>query len=106
MPTVCSTKASFSASAISKVVRAAAGQPGSHYPIKIEDGFAAPRLAGDGCYWTTPSGRPVYHPNAYRRAWGKTVYHCSTLEIVVGAGWVTEALLAPGENVTKKGKAI
>jgi hypothetical protein len=79
---------------ISRIVRAAVGLRGSACPIKIQDGFGAPIRTGQGGHWTTPGGRPVYYPNAYRRAWGKPVYHCSTLGIAVGAGWIIEQLNA------------
>lgn len=76
---------------ISKLVRAAVNASGSPYPIKIVDGFAAPELHGRSYYWTTPSGKTeVRHPNAYGYP---TLYHPSTLHIVVGAGWVLQSLL-------------
>ena len=57
-------------------------------PVVVVEGDAAPTLEGEGYHFTTPGGRPVYHPNAYRAAWGKVVYHASTLRVVVGAKWV------------------
>jgi hypothetical protein len=55
-------------------------------PVTVVPGAAAPRLTGEGYYWTTPSGKTrVHHPNAY--GW-RTWYHHATWEIVVGADWV------------------
>ena len=78
---------------ISKAVRKAAGWAGSPYPIKLVDGFEEPAAYGSEAYYTTPAGKPVYHPNAYRRAFGRPVYHHCTLEIVVGIGWVLENVI-------------
>jgi hypothetical protein len=75
---------------LSKTVRAAAGESGTPYPIEDKDGFDAPRLVGRSYHWTTPGGRPVYHPNAYRRAFGRPVYHGSSLRIEVGRGWLIQ----------------
>jgi hypothetical protein len=73
---------------ISKTVRAAAGLSGTPYPIEAVDGFKAPRMVGEGYYWTTMSGKTiVHHPNAY--GW-PTLYHASTRRIVVGKGWLIE----------------
>ena len=45
----------------------------------------APGLAGQGFYWTTPSGKTVvHHPNAY--GW-PTLYHGSTRRVEVGLEW-------------------
>lgn len=73
---------------ISKSVRAASGQSGTPYPIEAIDGFAAPKLVGKSYFWTTLSGKTIVnHPNAY--GW-PTLYHASTLRIVVGKGWLIE----------------
>jgi len=80
---------------VSKLVRAACSLTGTPYPITFEGGFAPPRLEGESYHWRTRGGRYVYHPSAYaRRGWSNLVYHHSTHRIVVGAGWVIEALLA------------
>lgn len=79
---------------VSRTVRAAVGLVGHSCPIVEVDGFDPPRREGRAGRFTTPGGRPVYHPNAYRRAWGKPVYHRSTLRIVVGRGWLAERLTA------------
>lgn len=65
-------------------------------PVVVVAGKIRPRLVGHGSYYTTPSGAPVHHPNAYRSAWGKPVYHCSTRRVEVGAGW----LLARAEKLS------
>ncbi len=76
---------------MSRVVRDAVDGRGKSCPIYTVPGFAAPRVEGKSYHWTTPGGRPVYHPSAYARAFGKAVYHGSTLQIVVGAGWMLRA---------------
>lgn len=53
-------------------------------PVEIVPGLQFPEETGQSFHWTTPGGRPVYHPNAYRRAWGKPVYNNSTLCVTVG----------------------
>lgn len=80
---------------ISKTVRASINLSGTNYPIEIVPGYAAPTLKGRSYYWTTPGGQPVYHPNAYRRAWGKPVYNASSRRIEVGQGWI-EANIGTG----------
>jgi hypothetical protein len=57
-------------------------------PVTVVEGDVAPHCTGEGCHYVTPSGKPVYHPNAYRRAFGKPVYVASTLQVVVGQGWL------------------
>lgn len=79
---------------VSRIVRAAVRMTGHSCPIIDVDGFAPPTVEGESYHWTTPGGRPVYHPNAYRRAWGKPVYHGSTLRIRVGRGWILSQLVA------------
>jgi hypothetical protein len=56
--------------------------------IDVVDGARAPEMTGEAGHYTTPGGKPVYHPNAYRKAWGKPVYHCSTISVEVGRGWL------------------
>ena len=46
------------------------------------------KLSGASYFWTTPGGDPVNFPNAYRRAFGKPVYHGSTYVITVGCEWL------------------
>lgn len=66
---------------LSRAVRAMIGRVGSSYSIRVVPGDAPPQLVGESFHWTTPGGKPIRHPNAYR--WPK-VYHASTLHVVVG----------------------
>jgi hypothetical protein len=59
-------------------------------PIRVIPGDQSPVIDGDPGHWTTPGGKPVYHPNAYRAAWGKPIYHCSTECVEVGLEWIEE----------------
>ena len=68
-----------------RAILRSAGENQANIPIKIIRGVAvAPRTAGESYYYVTPGGKPVYHPNAYRRAWGKPVYMPSTRRVEVG----------------------
>lgn len=70
-------------------VRRQAGlKSGSGVTVRVVSGDVAPALQGESGHYTTPGGKPVYHPNAYRRAWGKPVYHCTTERVEVGEGWL------------------
>jgi hypothetical protein len=69
-------------------LRAIAGVYQAHPPVYVVDGCGSPTLLGDFGHWTTPSGKPVAYPNAYRRAFGRPVYHCSTLRVIVGRAWL------------------
>lgn len=67
-------------------LRQCAGLPSSdRTPIHLVAGDASPELIGRGFYWTTPGGKPIYYPNAYK--WRK-VYHHSTWAIRVGKEWI------------------
>jgi len=72
---------------IRRAVRQHAGAR-ANMPVDVIDGSDAPEVTGRSYYWTTPGGRPVYHPAAYRRAYGKPVYHGSTLSVEVGVEWL------------------
>jgi len=86
---------SYAKKNLSKVVRAEVGLSGSPYPIKVVNGFQEPTTEGRKSRYTTRTGLPIYHPSAYaKRGWSSMVYHCSTLEIVVGAGWLISQGLA------------
>jgi len=54
-------------------------------PIVVLEGDDPPKLLGRSYYWTTPGGRPIYYPNAYK--WPK-VYHPSTKRVEVGIGFL------------------
>lgn len=75
---------------ISKVVRAACSLSGKPYPIEFVSGFQAPAVSGKTFYHTNKSGDIIWYPNAYRRRFGRPIYHKSTLQIEVGIGWVLE----------------
>lgn len=83
---------------VSKIVRAQFHRAqfhraGRHCPIEEVDGFAPPFLFGEPAYYTTVTGKPILgRLSAYRRAYGRPVYHCSTVRIVVGRGWLAEQL--------------
>jgi hypothetical protein len=76
---------------LSRLVRAHCGAASSR-PIVVVPGRGAPRKCGEGCRFETPGGRPVYHPSAYRRAYGRPVYVASTRRVEVGAQWVARRL--------------
>lgn len=59
-------------------------------PIEVIDGNIKPYWAGRSFSWETKTGKPVYYPNAYRRAWGKPIYIPSTRHIVVGKDWLKQ----------------
>lgn len=61
-----------------------------YIPICVKDGRKAPSIVGRCGHYTTKTGRPVYHPNAYRKAWGKPVYHASTIAVEVGRAWLNQ----------------
>lgn len=69
------------------IIRRIANEAGKSFPIKVVEGDSAPKSKGSGYFYTTPSGNRVYHPNAYRAAWGKPIYHHSTIRIEVGNEW-------------------
>jgi hypothetical protein len=56
--------------------------------IQLIDGNSKPRIVGRTFRWETKTGKPVYYPNAYKRAWGKPIYIASTRRIQVGKQWV------------------
>ena len=75
---------------VSKLVREKVGKSGHSCPIEYIQGDIPPRVEGRSYHFTTPGGKPVYYPNAYRRAWGKPCYNHSTIKIVVGLKWIDE----------------
>ncbi len=46
-------------------------------PVSVIPGDASPAIVGESGHWTTPGGKPVYH--------------CSTIEVIVGEGWLQQA---------------
>lgn len=71
---------------VEQIIRAEAGCSGKPWPIELDsvNPLREPELVGQSYHFTTITGKPVYYPNAYRRAYGKPVYHSSTLRIEVG----------------------
>jgi hypothetical protein len=67
-----------------------------YVPIAIVPGADAPTEQGEPGHYTTPGGRPVRYPNAYRRAWGKPVYHLSSVTVTVGADWLSSRGIPAG----------
>lgn len=57
-------------------------------PVIVVEGLGAPNRLGTGYYYENKSGDRVYHPNAYRRAWGKPIYVSSTARVEVGRAWL------------------
>ena len=77
---------------IRRAVLKSAGETQANIQIEVIPGVAvAPRTVGETYHYVTPGGRPVYHPNAYRRAWGKPVYVASTRRVIVGEQWLAAA---------------
>lgn len=74
-------------------IRAMVGRRGSHYPIMIMPGAAAPRLVGESWHFATRAGKYVRFPSAYRkRGWSNLVYVPSSLTIEVGEEWLKGGL--------------
>ena len=78
-----------------RILRRAANEPvGSTVPIELIDGESAPVVRGLSWHYTNKSGDLIYYPNAYRRAWGKPIYNCSTIRVEVGEEWPMHVGLA------------
>lgn len=60
----------------------------THVPVKAVDGDVYPILLGEAHHYTTPAGDPVRYPMAYQRAFGRPVYHQSTIRVEVGRDWL------------------
>ena len=69
-------------------IRALAGATGCPWRIVVVPGGAAPAVVGRGYHWRNASGDIIRHPGAYRRAYGRPIYHASTRRIEVGAEWL------------------
>lgn len=52
--------------------------------IFIKDSKKKPEIKGNRSYYTNKSGDIINYPNAYRRKFGKPIYHASTYRIEVG----------------------
>ena len=62
------------------------------HPIDYTTSVKTYSRTGRGFYYTTPGGKPIYYPSAYR--WPKC-YHPSTLEIQVNPYWLLRHLKPP-----------
>jgi hypothetical protein len=59
-------------------------------PVMVIEGDFPPRRNGTSYRYETKTGKPVYYPNAYRRAWGKPIYIPSSIIIEVGKKWAVQ----------------
>lgn len=76
-----------------KYIRLQAEASGTKYPLVVVDGEEPPQLKGRSSYYTNKNGTEIRWPNAYRKAWGKTIYNPSSRRIEVGANWVLDVLM-------------
>ena len=59
------------------------------YPIQIVRGNKPPTKVGQSYGWETRGGKPIYHPNAYKRkGWSSMVYVSSTNAVEVGEDYL------------------
>lgn len=72
---------------IKRVLRKSLGTR-NNCPVKIIEGFSAPKLKGSGFHYTNKSGEIIRYPKAYMKAYGKPIYNQSSLRIEVGAEWL------------------
>ncbi len=56
-------------------------------PVEVVAGADEPAEAGEGYYWTTPGGKRIRYPNAYK--WPK-VYVPSSIRVEVGREWLMQ----------------
>jgi hypothetical protein len=68
-----------------RALRRLAKDDGSNTPIRIVPGNAAPHFCGTSAHYTTPKGKPIYHPNSYVY---HMVRHASTVRVEVGEDWL------------------
>lgn len=59
-------------------------------PVIVVAGNSKPVWKGQSYYYTNKSGAIVYHPSAYRKAYGKPIYVASTRRIEVGQIWLMQ----------------
>lgn len=55
--------------------------------VFIKNSKKKPELKGSSYYFTNKSGDIIRYPSAYSRAFGKPIYHNSTLRIEVGENY-------------------
>ena len=70
-----------------KIIRKNAGVSGISVPIIFVEGDSKPECIGNKAYYTNKRGDVIRHPSAYKKAWGKPIYHTSTMAIKVGMEW-------------------
>jgi hypothetical protein len=64
----------------------------SNRPVEIVAGLAEPSYVGERAHHTTRGGEPIAYPSAYsRKGWSNMIYHRSTLRIIVGSWWISQA---------------
>jgi hypothetical protein len=61
-------------------------------PVVIVNGSSPPKLIGSSFYYENKSGDIIWHPLAYRKAWGKPIYIRSTKRVEVGSEWLLKNL--------------
>ena len=59
----------------------------SAVPVVVVPGDAAPRVRGEGFFWTTLAGDRIRRPSAYKARGFRTIYVPSTRRVEVGAAW-------------------
>lgn len=77
---------------IRTALRTLAGLESYRCPIEVIPGDLPPRRTGCSYYHTNKSGDIIRHPNAYRRKYGKPIYHASSLAVVVGAAYAAKLI--------------
>lgn len=55
--------------------------------IVLEKSRSAPKKGGHSYYFTNKRGDIIRYPSAYAKAYGKPIYHHSTLHVTVGENW-------------------
>lgn len=64
--------------------------------IDVVPGDSSPDIVGERGGHYTRGGTPIRHPSAYGRSgWSNMVYRCSTLQVTVGAQWLTRRGICP-----------
>lgn len=76
---------------IKRVLRKSLGAR-NNCPVKIIEGSSIPKLKGYSSHYTNKSGDIIRYPIAHKKAYGKPIYHSSSLRIEVGAEWLLTSL--------------
>jgi hypothetical protein len=73
--------------AFRRAARAAVGGASKSTPVEVVPGSSeAPKFSGERGHYTTPGGKRVWAPSAYRMK-GPIRYHRSTEKVTVGEHW-------------------